>query len=143
MNNKILGIDASTNGSGGVQRHLIEILRNFNPAKHNFSKIVVWGSDAFLDKIPNNNFVTKITHRLLNKSIFHRFLWKYTNRLNSFRQENISILFNPFGTYIGKFRPYVTMSQNMLVFDKNEQKYFGLSLLRLKFLLLFYLYYIQ
>jgi hypothetical protein len=70
MNNKILGIDASTNGSGGVQRHLIEILRNFNPAKHNFSKIVVWGSDAFLDKIPNNNFVTKITHRLLNKSIF-------------------------------------------------------------------------
>ena len=137
MNDIILGIDASTNGSGGVQRHLIEILRNFNPNKHKFSKIVVWGSNAFLNKIPNNNFVTKISHPLLNKSIFHRFLWQYTFRLNSFREEKISILFNPFGTYIGKYKPYVTMSQNMLVFDKKEQKHFGLSLLRLKFILLY------
>ena len=139
MYNKILGIDASTNGSGGVQRHLIEILRNFKPAKHNFSKIVVWGSEALLSKIPNNNYVIKITHPLLNKTILHRFLWQFKFRFNSFREENISILFNPFGTYIGKFRPYVTMSQNMLVFDKNEQRYFGISLLRAKFLLLFFI----
>ena len=133
----ILGIDATTYGSGGAQRHLIEILKCFNPSVHGFSKIIIWGGDKFLEKISDRDYFCKISHSLLNKSLLHRFLWQCIWRERSFKEANINVLFNPFGTYLGNFRPFATMSQNMLVFDKNEQKRFGWSFFRLKFALLF------
>jgi glycosyltransferase involved in cell wall biosynthesis len=133
-----LGIDASTVGSGGAQRHLIEILNCFNPCEHGFSKIKIWGPQSILDQIPNTEYLIKFSHPLLNTGLFNRIFWQLFFRDNQFKG-NIDVLINPFGTYLGNFRPYITMSQNMLVFDKEEQKRFGFSFYRLKFKLLFYI----
>ena len=133
-----LGIDASTMGSGGGKRHLIEILSRFDLSKHGFSKILIWGNQQILDQIPNSEYVVKFSHKLLNKGLLHRTLWQLFYREGQFKSK-IDVLFNPFGTYLGKFRPYATMSRNMLVFDKKEQKRFGFSWYRLKFILLFFI----
>ena len=133
----ILGIDASALGSGGARRHIIEILNCFEPIKHGFSKILIWGHKDLLDQIPNSNSLIKCSHPLLNKGLFCRILWQLFYRDKHFKK-NIDVLFSPCGTYSGNFRPYITMSQNMLVFNKIEQKKFGLSFYRLKFILLFF-----
>lgn len=133
----ILGIDASTPGSGGAKRHLIELLKAYDTTKHQFEKIKIWGVQSLLDELPNNEYIIKISHPLLNGNFVKRTIWQFFYRDKSIKNE-CDILFSPFGTYIGKIRPYVSMSRNMLVFDKNERKRFGFSLTRLKLKLLFY-----
>ncbi len=133
----VLGIDASTVGSGGAKRHLIEILNCFDPARHQFSKIKLWGRQDVLDQIPAAPHLEKLSHPLLNKGLLHRSFWQLFYRDKQLSNE-IDVLFSPFGTYIGSFHPYATMSRNMLVFDKEEQKRFGFSWYRLKFIILFF-----
>lgn len=132
----ILGIDASTSGSGGAKRHLIELVNNFVPGQNGFSIIRIWGVNQLLDQLPESEAVQKISHPYLNKGFFYRTIWQIFYRDAAFR-DKFDILFSPFGTYTGTIKPYVSMSRNMLIFDKNERRRFGFSLMRLKFKLLF------
>lgn len=135
-----LGIDASAPGSGGAQRHLIELLNEINPHDYGFNEVKIWGVDSLLDKLPNKHWLVKINHPLLNKNLFFRIIWQFFLRDKSFKSHKIDILFCPFGTYIGSFKPFITMSQNMLIFDKKEKSRFPfLSILRLKLCILFYI----
>ena len=135
-----LGIDASAPGSGGAKRHLIELLKEINPQDYGFNKVIIWGVDSLLDKLPDQEWLLKITHPLLNKNLFFRIIWQIFLRDKTFKRHNIDILFCPFGTYLGSFKPFITMSQNMLIFDKKEKSRFPiLSILRIKLCILFYI----
>jgi glycosyltransferase involved in cell wall biosynthesis len=46
------------------------------------------------------------------------------------------VFFVPSGTYFGSYHPNAGMSRNMLIFDKNENRRYGFSWLRLKFFIL-------
>jgi glycosyltransferase involved in cell wall biosynthesis len=133
----ILGIDASTPGSGGAKRHLTELLKNFNPEIHGFSQVKIWGVEVLLDQLPESAFIQKITHPYLNKGFIFRTIWQVFLRDRAY-QNQIDILFSPFGTYSGKMDPYVSMSRNMLIFDNKERQRFGMSWLRLKMKLLYF-----
>jgi glycosyltransferase involved in cell wall biosynthesis len=136
----ILGIDASAPGSGGAKRHLIEILKNTNPLDFGFYEVKIWGVESLLDELPNKKWLTKLSHPYLNKNLFYRIIWQIFYRDNSFKFNKINILFCPFGTYIGSFKPFITMSQNMLIFDVNEKRRFPLiSTIRFKLNILFYI----
>ncbi|MHA8087431.1 glycosyltransferase family 4 protein [Aquirufa sp. Wall-65K1] len=131
-----LGIDASTPGSGGARRHLLEILKCFNPTEDSFEKIKIWGVKRNLDQIPDYPWLEKISHPYLNKNFFYRTWWQIFIRSRTFQKSEIDVLFSPFGTFTGSFRPYATMSRNMLIFDVNEQRRFGWSWWRLKLMIL-------
>lgn len=131
-----LGIDASTPGSGGARRHLFEILKCFNPKEGSFEKIKIWGVKRNLDQLPDYPWLEKITHPYLNKNFFYRTWWQFFIRNRTFHKSGIDVLFSPFGTFTGNFRPYVTMSRNMLIFDMNEQRRFGWSWWRIKLMML-------
>jgi glycosyltransferase involved in cell wall biosynthesis len=133
----ILGIDASTQGSGGGRRHMIELLSAFSKKKHGFNQVKIWGVQQLLDQLPNETWLIKHTHPYLNKGFFLRTYWQLFIREKAFIGQ-FDVLFSPFGTYTGKIKPYITMSRNMLIFDKKERQRFGFSLSRLKFKLLFY-----
>lgn len=133
----ILGIDASTPGSGGGKRHMIELLKAFVPEQHGFHKIKIWGVTSLLEQLPDAFWLIKLTHPFLNKGFFYRIIWQFFLREKTFKNQ-FDILFSPFGTYTGKCRPYVTMSRNMLIFDSTERKRFGFSLMFFKLKLLFY-----
>lgn len=138
--NKIIGIDASTLGSGGAKRHLIELLKNLEPSDFNISLVKIYGGVKLLNSIPNYKWLKKESHLLLDKNIFCRIFWQLFLKEKTFKNSGINILFSPFGTYTGNFKPYVSMSRNMLIFDKNEINRFPFfSLMRLKLYILFFI----
>lgn len=135
----VLGIDASTRGSGGAKRHLIELFKNINPKDYDFKQIKIWSGEDLLKSIPDYPWLEKLTHPLLNRNIFFRTLWMLAIRDKSFLKSNIDILFCPFGTYSGSFTPFVSMSRNMLIFDNDERNRFPFfSLINFKLIILNY-----
>lgn len=128
----ILCIDATSNGSGGARRHLSEILNVLIDSNINyFNKIIVWGPDVLLKILPTHDIIEKKSARLLNKGLLGIILWQILYRDKEFSKAG-DIFFSPFGNYIGNNRPYVSMSRNMLMFERNERKKFGFGYYRLK-----------
>jgi glycosyltransferase involved in cell wall biosynthesis len=62
-------------------------------------------------------------------------LWWQQLRLE-YEAEDCDVLFVPGGLYLGRFRPFVTMMQNMLPFAPRERARFGFTLNRLRYHLL-------
>lgn len=132
----ILGIDASNISSGGGLNHLSYLLRFADPAKHGFSKIVIWASEATLNALDNRPWLEKQSSPVLQRGIVARSFWKTITLPKLLRRQNCDLLFVPGGSYLGGFHPFVTMSRNLLPFDLTELFRFGFSLMTLKLLLL-------
>jgi glycosyltransferase involved in cell wall biosynthesis len=135
----ILGIDATNIRAGGGLTHLKEILINANPNNYGFEKVVIWSSYATLNHLPNLDWLIKVSHPYLNKS----FLWSFYYQLaylSKYAKKKYScdLLFVPGGTFFGSFRKIVSMSQNMLPFEKVESNRFPSWKTQLKFKILNY-----
>lgn len=133
-----LGIDASNIRAGGGLTHLMEILNNANPSKYGFSQVIIWSNNLTLTKVPDKEWLIKKSHSLLNKSFIHRLSWRLFKLKNQIKINNCDIVFVPGGTDSSGFKPLVSMSQNMLPFERKELFRFGLSLLTVKLLILRY-----
>jgi len=128
-----LGIDASNiRGSGGGVTHLVQLLANIRPIDFGFEEVYVWAEDEILNLLPVENWLVKKTCR----KTYGKLLWQIFARDEEFKTANCDIMFFPGGTYGGSFRPFVTMSQNMLPFELNEAKRFGVSLTYFRYLIL-------
>lgn len=132
----ILGIDASNIRAGGGVTHLVELLGAANPIEQGFKKVVIWGGTITLDKIESKDWLEKIYEPLLEKSLLHRTYWQRFRLSKLAKDKNCDLLFIPGGSFAGSFRPFVTMSQNLLPFEWKEIKRYGLSIFSLKMLLL-------
>lgn len=134
----VIGIDASNIREGGGITHLKELILALNNIDREFENVFVYSSSGTLNKIPDFPWLVKSTSRLLNGNFLTRLLWQWIVVPGLVRKD-ISILFNPGSTFIGGFHPYVSMCRNMLVFDKEERKRYGKSLVRLRLKLLNFL----
>ena len=127
-----LGINASNIRAGGGVTHLYEILRTLNPDEYGIKRITIWGGRSTLASLENRPWLDKVFHPLLDKSLFLRTYWHLFHLDRVLRKAKINLLFVPGGIYFGGFRPFITMSQNLLPFDNAERIRFGLSLLGIK-----------
>lgn len=135
-NNKItIGIDASNVKVGGAKTYLIEILANLKISDHQIKKIIVWGSQKTLDFLPELPWLQKEPIKLIDNYRLFRFYW-WLFKFNSQLSNSCDILFSVGGTFLGKFRPFVAMSRNMLVFDAKESSRYGFSYNRFKYFIL-------
>lgn len=134
----ILGIDCSASPSGGGRRHLQELFSNFDVKKHRFEKIKLWASQVYLDSLPEYPWLIKMTHPFLDGNVIYKFIWRIFIRDKSINNQ-VDVLFSPFGTYTGKVKPYVSMSRNMLIFDKIERNRFFISITWLKLITLYFI----
>jgi glycosyltransferase involved in cell wall biosynthesis len=132
----ILGIDASNIRGGGGVTHLIELLRAAEPLKYNFNQVIVWGGSETLLKIDEKVWLKKKFDPLLDKSLFHRIFWQKFKLAKLAKESCCDLLFIPGGTYSGNFRPFVTMSQNLLPFEWREIMRYGISKESLRLVLL-------
>lgn len=132
----VLGIDLSNIRLGGGVTHIKELVNHFSQEEHQFSKIIMWGSINTLKAIPDSHYLKKISPPILERGLAFRFFWQTFLLSTEVKNENCSVLFVPGGTFLGAFKPYVIMSQNLLPFDYVEIRRFGFSLRALKFILL-------
>lgn len=127
-----LGIDASNIRAGGGVTHLVELLRVAKPGEHGFEQIVVWGGTNTLRQIEDRPWLVKAHEPLLDEALPLRMYWQRFRLDGLAQQAGCRVLFVPGGTYWGAFHPFVTMSRNLLPFDRVEAWRYGVSWMFLK-----------
>ena len=131
-----LGIDASNLRDGGGITHLVELLKVAEPDKFNFTKVIIWSGKRTLDKIEEQEWLTKCYLPKLDKNLIFRMFWQRFELSKLARKAGCAVLFAPGGSYAGNFHPVVTMSRNLLPFEWNELLRYGFSIKLFKMILL-------
>jgi len=130
-----VGIDASNLRLGGGITHLVELLRATDPGKYGITRVIVWGGKATLARIDDRPWLERAHEPALDQLLPVRLLWQRV-RLPKLAQEHCDVLFVPGGSCPGTFRPFVTMSRNLLPFEIQEKRRYGASWMLLKLSLL-------
>ena len=133
----ILGIDAHCiRGKGGNLTYLVGLLRAANPSMHGFDEVVVWSGKATLDRLPNPPWLRKVHEPLLDKSLPFRIFWQVSQLARRATAASCDILLVPGCPYAATFRPFVSMSTNMLPFEWSEMRRYGVSWMLVRLLML-------
>ncbi len=132
----VIGIDGTNLRQGGGITHLVELLRTAKPESHGIAKVFVWSNIDTLTAIEDRSWLVKLSPPTLNQGLLKRIFWQKIKLSQAAYAENCDLLFVPGGSYAGNFKPFVTMSRNMLPFEEQESGRYGWTLTRLKFLLL-------
>jgi glycosyltransferase involved in cell wall biosynthesis len=135
----IIGIDASNIRSGGTVAHLSELLRAADPTRHGFSQITVWAEQSMLNRIEDRSWLVKVHVPLLDQNLLHRLYWQSFRASRLAQRSGCHVRFVPSGIVLGDFRPFVTMSHNLLPFEWREIRRYGISWQMLRNLLLRYI----
>jgi len=131
-----LGIDASRNRSGGAQAHLIGLLSEFNPREHGVNLVHVWAYQELLDKLPNSTWLVKHYSPYLEQSLIHQIFWQGFILSKELRRYSCDILFATDASTFCFFSPLIVLSQDMLSYEPGVMSYFGISLARLRLILI-------
>lgn len=121
-----LGIDASNIRAGGSLTHLSELLRAARPHEHGITEVIVWAGRGTLDRLPTRRWLRGSHEPLLDGSLSQRLYWQAT-KLSDLAKQSCDVLLIPGGNYKGAFRPFITMSRNLLPFQTAEMRRYGLS----------------
>lgn len=121
-------IDATNIKAGGGLTHLKRLLEFFNSDENTKVEIIGGG---WLSQIENASWLTKKLYPESFKSIFQQELFK-KNKLPGLLSMG-DIAFIPGGTFSSPKVPYISMSQNMLVFEKKERDRFPRSFTWLRY----------
>ena len=130
----IIGIDACNIRQGGGVTHLSQLLNESNPQRHGFTKIVVWSNKKTLSCLPDFDWIEKKNNWFLEKNFISAFYFQLFMFSSELKSNFCDIVFVPGGTFLSFFRPFVTVSQNMLPFDLNEAFRYRSTLKKIKFL---------
>ena len=131
-----IGIDASNLRRGGGVTHLAELLRAADPAIDPFSRVTVWGGRKTLDMLEPRPWLDRRHVRALDGTLPARLWWQRATLHRELRRQGCDLLFAPGGNAGPGFRPVVTMSRNMLPFDGDAARRYGLSAQRARIALL-------
>ena len=128
-----IAIDATRNRSGGAIVHIVNILKHFNLDNSSINKIHLWSYEKLLNEIPDYPWLIKHCPEVLNKSIIRQLSWQYFILSKELKNNNCALLFSVDAGSVCRFDPYITMSRDMLSFEKKEfnRYFFSFSWLRL------------
>lgn len=121
-----LFIDASNLRRGGGVTHLEEVLKTRAYLNYGIERITIWAPQTTLDRIGDLPGVVRKSHPLIDKGRWHGVLFR-KRYLDKLIEPDTDLLWAPGGTYLGGFRPYVTMLRNFLPFEKSERDRFKYS----------------
>jgi len=109
-------IDATNIGGGGGVTHLKEILDVYDFS----SPVIVIAQKKILEQLSDHEYLTKVGHELLEKTLLHRVLFQIfiIDRIIPAK----AIVYSITGDFLGKHKPVVSMSQNMLLYERDIWK---------------------
>ena len=131
-----LAINGSRARSGGAQSHLIGIISNAVPLNSGINEVHLWCDKNLQEKIPNKSWLVKHYSEISNQPILNQLLWEKFYLPKLIRKYKCDFLFNVHAGSLCRFNPSITMSQDMLAFEKGEADRFGFSKERLRLFLL-------
>jgi glycosyltransferase involved in cell wall biosynthesis len=131
----IVGVDGSNIRSGGAVTYFKRMLGNATPADVGVERVRVWGDRVTLDLLPSLSWLEPVHVPVLERSQIHRLRWQ-RSQLPELARRGCDLLFVPGGLVTGSFRPFVTMSRNMLPFEYGEMLRYGPSRTLARLLLL-------
>lgn len=134
-----IGIDASRNRSGGAKAHIIGILTEIETLPDGISEIHLWSYKALLDLIPNRKWLVKHNPSVLEKNLLNQLWWQYRTLRKEAKKFDCKIILNTDAGTISNFRPSVTMSRDMLSYEKGEINRFRLGFDFIRLLILRYI----
>jgi glycosyltransferase involved in cell wall biosynthesis len=121
-----IGIDASNLSGGGGITHLAALLAHVDSAESDLESAIVWGRRATLARLPERSWLVKRACPELEGSALARLAWQ-KRRLPALAARECDLLFAPGGLCGDRFHPVVTMSRNMLPFQRREMWRYGAS----------------
>jgi N-acetyl sugar amidotransferase len=134
-----VGINASRARSGGAIAHLVGVLEKTNPAEFGFTEVHVWSHSTLLDELPVFPWLIKHRPPELSLPLWRQMWWERFSLANELRNANCSVLLNMDAGSVCRFRPAVTMSRDMLSYEKGEIERYGISRARLRLVVLRYI----
>jgi len=132
----IIGIDASRCRSGGARAHLIGILSNVKPELYGVDAVHVWSYSKLLDSVPDANWLIKHRSEGARTNILWQLLWQYFNFPKEASEQGCHIVLNTDAGTVSAFGPSITMSRDMLSFERGEIDRFKFGKAKLRLLLL-------
>jgi glycosyltransferase involved in cell wall biosynthesis len=138
-----LAINASRARSGGAVLHLLELIKSIKKYKKLISSVHIWTYESLALKIINNKFYENkffqlhVPHNFF-KSIFWQIIWEKYYFPTEFKKSKCDILLNIHAGSFARIRPCVTMSRDMLSYEKDIAKSFGFGTERLRIEILRY-----
>ena len=136
----IIGINATRTKSGGGLVHLQKILENYSYEKHSFLEIHIWGYKDILEVISNNKIFIKHIAFPDNKGIAYQIFWEKFILPIELKNNFCHLLINLDAGSFCRFLPNITMSRDMLSYEKGIMKKYFFSI---NWLRLFLLKYVQ
>ena len=120
MKKIIIAIDATSIVNTGGFTHLYHLIEGFDKKYHpDINKIIIYSSEAVLNRLPNHELISKYSHLFLNKGKLLRLFFQLFVLDFSLKKNKVNVLLSTTGDYTGNFRPYVGISQNMLLYEKD------------------------
>tara|TARA_B100001741_G_C16534675_1_gene591288 strand:+ start:159 stop:1277 length:1119 start_codon:yes stop_codon:yes gene_type:complete len=129
-----IGIDASNIRTGGGKKHLEDFVIESTKRSSNIKFFIISNKQINRSFIKYKNVKCK-TNKLLNLNSFTSLLSQLLYSKSYFKKNICDIIFVPGGIFFSSFRPFITMSQNMLPYDNEEIIKFQ-PLKRIKFYLI-------
>jgi glycosyltransferase involved in cell wall biosynthesis len=139
----IIGIDASRCKSGGAIAYIIGLLSTVRLSDHDTHLVHLWSYDDLLRKIEEYPWLVKHTVQETSKNLFFQLLWQRFCLHSIAKSLGVTVMLNPDAGSLCKFNPSVTVSQDMLSFERGEISRYPLysleywRLLTLKYIQLF------
>jgi glycosyltransferase involved in cell wall biosynthesis len=134
-----VGINASRIKSGGGIAYLLGILKLIKKYSKFISSIHLWCHPTLAVLIKPNTFLQVHIPSKLSKSIFWQILWEKYNLPVEFKKFGCDILLNVDAGSFARVHPCVTVSQDMLSYEKGVSSLFGFGIQRLRIELLKYI----
>lgn len=115
----IVGIDLHNIRDGGGVNYIRNLLAVADPARDGFEAVHLFASPENLTNFPDRPFVVKHPLPALSGRLFSRVRCAFGTLPRVAREAGCDILYAPGGIAFGQFRPYATISRNMMPFRKD------------------------
>ena len=121
----LIVIDASNIRTGGGRKHLEKFIQYTLQYYNNISFVIV-SNDKVNSSFKKYSSVKCISNKLLNSNSFFSLVSQLLFSNSYFKSNKCDLVFAPGGIFVSSFKPFFTMSQNMLPFDRDALKSFSL-----------------
>lgn len=134
--NLSVAIDASRNRSGGAIAHMIGLIGIAEPEQFGVTQVHVWSYDRLLRALPDRPWLFRHNPPQLERGILKQLIWQRWQFPKEMLRTGCDIVLNTDAGTVGRFRPCVTMSRDMLSYEPGEIDRYGWSKARLRLWLL-------